>query len=149
MAEQAQPFHSSQISSHSLSIPQQGQRYHCFQGYASQAGICPLQPAVLRVSFCFVTKARPTLGDPMDWGLPGFSVHEIFQARVLEWVAVSFPWGSSQPRERTCVSRISCLGTRILYHQGSPTQRLGTVFSAVALAAVDAPRALAFLKTHP
>ena len=35
--------------------------------------------------------------DPMDCSLPGFSAHRIFQARILEWVAVSFPRGSSQP----------------------------------------------------
>ena len=32
----------------------------------------------------------PTLGDPMDSSLPGSSVHGIFQARVLEWVAIAF-----------------------------------------------------------
>ena len=32
----------------------------------------------------------PTLGDPMDCSLPGFSVHGILQARTLEWVAISF-----------------------------------------------------------
>ena len=41
-----------------------------------------------------------TLCDPMDCSLPGFSVHGIFQARVLEWVAISFSRGSSQPRDR-------------------------------------------------
>ena len=41
----------------------------------------------------------------MDCSLPGFSVHGIFQARVLEWVAISFPRGSSQPRDWTWVSR--------------------------------------------
>ena len=41
----------------------------------------------------------PTLCDPMDCSLPGFSVHEIFQAKVLEWVAISFSRGSSQPRD--------------------------------------------------
>ena len=35
----------------------------------------------------------PTLCDPMDCSLPGFSVHGIFQPRVLEWVAISFSWG--------------------------------------------------------
>ena len=39
---------------------------------------------------CFVTQSRPTLCDPMDWGSPGSSVHGIFQARILEWVAISF-----------------------------------------------------------
>ena len=38
--------------------------------------------------------------------LPGSSVHGIFQAGVLEWGAISFPRGSSQPRDRTWVSRI-------------------------------------------
>ena len=32
----------------------------------------------------------PTLSDPMDWSLPDFSVHGIFQARVLEWGAIAF-----------------------------------------------------------
>ena len=37
-----------------------------------------------------VTRLCPTLGDPMDCSLPRSSVHGIFQARVLEWVAISF-----------------------------------------------------------
>ena len=37
--------------------------------------------------------------------LPGSSIHRLFQARVLEWVAISFSRGSSQPRDRTWVSR--------------------------------------------
>ena len=37
-----------------------------------------------------VTQLCPTLGDPMDCSLPGSSVHAIFQARVLEWVAIAF-----------------------------------------------------------
>ena len=44
------------------------------------------------------------LCDPMDYSLPGSSVHGIFQARVLEWVAISFSRGSSQPRVWTWVS---------------------------------------------
>ena len=49
----------------------------------------------------------------MDCGLPGSSVHEISQARILEWVAISFSRGSSQSRDQTCVF---CIGRRILYH---------------------------------
>ena len=45
-----------------------------------------------------------TLCDPMDCSLQGSSVHGIFQARVLEWIAISFSRGSSQPRDRTRVS---------------------------------------------
>ena len=37
-----------------------------------------------------VTESCPTLSDPMDCSLPGSSVHGIFQARVLEWVAIAF-----------------------------------------------------------
>ena len=48
----------------------------------------------------------PTLCDLMDCSLPGSSLHEILQARVLEWVTISFPRGSSQPRDQTWVSRI-------------------------------------------
>ena len=35
-----------------------------------------------------VAQSCPTLRDPKDWSLPGFSVHGIFQARVLEWVEI-------------------------------------------------------------
>ena len=51
-----------------------------------------------------VTQSCPTLCDLMDCSLPRSSVHVIFQARVLEWVAISFSRGSSQPRDRTQVS---------------------------------------------
>ena len=53
-----------------------------------------------------VTQSYPTLCDPMDCSLPGSSVHEIFQAWVLEWVAISSSRGSSQPRDRTQASHI-------------------------------------------
>ena len=43
----------------------------------------------------------------MDCSLPGSSIHGIFQARVLEWVAISFSRGSSQPRDQTQVSHIT------------------------------------------
>ena len=39
---------------------------------------------------CLVSQLGPTLCDPMDCSPPDFSVHEIFQARILEWVAISF-----------------------------------------------------------
>ena len=53
-----------------------------------------------------VVQSCRTLCNPMDYSLPGFSVHGIFQARVLEWVAIAFSRGSSRPRDRTWVSRI-------------------------------------------
>ena len=45
-----------------------------------------------------VTKLCLTLCDLMDCSLPGSSVHGILQARILEWVAISFSRGSSRPR---------------------------------------------------
>ena len=47
---------------------------------------------------CSVAKLCPALCYPMDYRLPGSSVHEIFQARVLEWVDISFFRGYSWPR---------------------------------------------------
>ena len=44
--------------------------------------------------------------NPIDCSLPGFSVYGIFQARILDWVAISFSRRSSQPRDWTRVSRI-------------------------------------------
>ena len=54
-----------------------------------------------------VTQSCLTLCDPMDCSLSGSSIHGIFQARVLEWIAISFSRGSSRPRNRTRVSRIA------------------------------------------
>ena len=54
-----------------------------------------------------VTQSCPTLWDPMDSSLPGSSIHRIFQARVVEWAAISFSRGSSQSRDRTWVSCIA------------------------------------------
>ena len=51
-----------------------------------------------------------TLCDPMDYGQPDSSVHGIFQARILEWVAISYSKGFSWPRDRTQVSWVSHIG---------------------------------------
>ena len=53
-----------------------------------------------------VAQLCPILCDPVDCSLPGSSIQGIPQARILEWVAISFSRGSSQPRDRTQVSRI-------------------------------------------
>ena len=54
-----------------------------------------------------VTQSCLTLCDSVDYSLPGSSVHGILQARILEWVAISFSRGSSWPRDWTRVSRIA------------------------------------------
>ena len=53
-----------------------------------------------------VAQSCPTLWDPMDCSLPSSSVHGIFQAIVLEWIAISFSRGSSRPRDQTRVFHI-------------------------------------------
>ena len=50
-----------------------------------------------------------TFCDPMDWSLPGSPVHEILQARILEWVAIPFSRGSSRPRNWT---QVSCIASK-------------------------------------
>ena len=60
-----------------------------------------------------VARSCLTLCDPTDWSLPGSSVHETFQVRILEWVAISSSRGPSQPRDQT---HLSCTGRQILHH---------------------------------
>ena len=59
-----------------------------------------------------------TLCDLKVYSLPGSSVHGNFQARILEWVAISSSRGSSRPRDRTRVSCISSIGRWILLPLG-------------------------------
>ena len=54
-----------------------------------------------------VTQSCPTLCDPMDYSLPGSSIHGIFQARILEWVAMPSSRASSQRRDQAKVSHIA------------------------------------------
>ena len=65
-----------------------------------------------------VAQSCPTLCDPMECSLPGSSVRSVFQARVLEWVAISVCRVSSWPRDRTQVSRIVSKMLYCLSHQG-------------------------------
>ena len=69
---------------------------------------------------CEVAQSCPTLCNPMDCSLPGSSVHGIFQAIVLEWIAISFSrgifpaqgWNPGLPHYRQTLYHLS--------HQGSP-----------------------------
>ena len=56
-----------------------------------------------------IAQSCPTLCDPMDGSLPGSAVHGIYQARILEWAAISFSRGSSQRKDR---GRVSCIADR-------------------------------------
>ena len=62
-----------------------------------------------------------TLCDPMDCSPPDSSVHGILQARILEWVAISFSKGSSWPRQGSNpVSYASCIGRQVTIYNESP-----------------------------
>ena len=54
--------------------------------------------------------------NPMNCSLPGFSVHEVFPGKILEWVGISSSRGSSWPRDWTRVSGVSCSGRRFFTH---------------------------------
>ena len=56
-----------------------------------------------------VTQSRLTLCNPTDCSPPGSSVHGILQARILEWIVISFFRGSSQPRDQTQASIVKSL----------------------------------------
>ena len=60
-----------------------------------------------------VTQSCPALCNPMACSFPGSPVHRVFQARILEWVAIPFSRGSSQPRDQT---QVCCIASKILYH---------------------------------
>ena len=89
------------------SLPAQCTNTHCYLMLLSEAAAKSLQSC-------------PTLCDPMDCSPPGTVVHGILQARTLEWVAISYAKGSSQPRNRTLVSCIS--GRLFTSYKGRPLQ---------------------------
>ena len=72
-----------------------------------------------------VTQSCPTLCDPMD-----YTVHEILQARILEWVAFPFSRGSSQPRDPAVVSYTDgrYFFLPIESYEGSPKLRTGVLY---------------------
>ena len=81
-----------------------------------------------------VTQSCLTLCDPMDYSLPGSSVHGIFQARILESVAISFSRGSFWPRDRTLVScivgrRFTVWATREVLNHWSLSSQIRSVFA--------------------
>ena len=73
-----------------------------------------LSPVLFLLQVCMHPQSFPTLCNPMDCSLPGCSVYGIFQARILEWLAISFSRGSSWPWDGTCISCVPCTGKQIL-----------------------------------
>ena len=92
----------------------------------------PGSSLAFKLCVCVCVQLCPTLCDPMDGcreTLPGSFVHGIFQARILEWDAISSSRGSSWPRDRISVSCISWTGTGILYQDISPNYLLQTLWT--------------------
>jgi len=77
---------------------------------------------------CLVAKSCPTLGYPMNCSPPGSSVNGISQARILEWVALSFCRGSFWPRDQTCEL---LLGRWILHHWATREVQHHRLFSPI------------------
>ena len=73
---------------------------------SSNSGIIIFKQVANKSYTSEVTQSCLTLCDPMDCSLPCSSIHGIFQARVLEWIAISFSRGPSWPRDRT---RVFCI----------------------------------------
>ena len=69
---------------------------------------------------CSVAQLHLTFCSPVDCSLPGSFVHGIFQARILEWGTISHSRESSQSRDGTRVSVVSCIVRQILYHWEDP-----------------------------
>ena len=64
---------------------------------------------------CSVTSVTSNSLQPINRSPPGSSDHGILQARILEWVAMPSSRGSFHPRDRTCLSYISCISRQVLY----------------------------------
>ena len=77
--------------------PQNQYQTHMRKKQMRYANYLPNREAV----YLKVTQSCLTLCDPMDCSLPSSSVHGILQARVLEWVAISFSRGYSRPKDQT------------------------------------------------
>ena len=120
--------------------------WKCHTQYASKFGrlISGQRTGKGQFSFQSQRKAMPknaqseiaqsclTLCDPMDRSIPGFSIHGFFQARVLEWVAISFSWRSSRLRDWAWVFHI--IGRRFTVWATKEVQTTAQLHSSHMLA---------------
>ena len=92
----------------------------------SQLNFSPVLSVIIRsyARVCVLAQLCPTLCKPVDCSPPGSSDHGIFQARILEWVAISSSRGSSWPREWTRFPCVSCIGRWIYWVNCSASLRL-------------------------
>ena len=69
---------------------------------------------------CSVAQSYQTPCNPMECSPTGSSVHGMFQARILEWAAISCPRGSSRARGQTLISCVSCIGRQVFFTIAPP-----------------------------
>ena len=81
--------------------------------YIYECVISILISCLVNYCLCSVAQLCQTLSDPMESSPPDSFVHGIFHTRILEWVAIFYSRGTSQPRNQIC---ISCIDRWILYH---------------------------------
>ena len=114
----------------------------------------------LELDCCLLTKSCLILCDPVDCSPPGSSVRGISQARILEWVAISFSRGSSQPREPTSPALAGRFFFLPLSHWGNSAGLLGVsqifqtlscfhAFSQATQSSWDSPPCLLTWLTSP
>ena len=99
-------------------------RYVCRTLQAIPSNMCMFinLPVYKHICVVLVAQSCPTLCHPLDCSPPGSSIYGMFQARILEWVAISYHSGSSQPRDRThvsCKSPALQADSLLLSHRGS------------------------------
>ena len=100
--------------------------------------ICCWHPKRLVLGMLLLLSHVQLFCDPKDYSLPGSSVHGISQARILEWVAISFSRESSPPRNQTHIPALAgrffttvssgkpCIGSTNLVKEGWPWSFLGS-----------------------
>ena len=98
---------------------------------AFRSKISPYFSLPVCICCCLITKLCPTLCDPMGCSPPGSSVHELSQARILEWVVISFSKGSSLPGVKLSLLHCRCT-LYCLSHQGSSTAVLALCHSVLS-----------------
>ena len=106
------------------------------------------RPGKIRVCVCAkLLQSCPTLCDPMDYSLPGFSVRGILQAKTLKWVAMPSSRGSSQSMYKTWISSVSSiqLGSVQLSH----VQLFATPWTVASQASCPSPSPRAYSNSCP
>ena len=84
--------------------------------FSNESALCSTWWYFVCVCVCVkLLQLWPTLSDPMVCNPPGYSIHGILQARILEWIAMPSSRRSSRPRVRTRVSFVSCIGRQEVF----------------------------------